>query len=218
MVSQSTAGIAWDIDELHNQQWIKRYRPECATACGNQPCGKFYPEEVGTVAAATASVWIQDGCYYPGSVNYVIFGVMCKLCFDFYVSISDSDYAYFSEKAMQTMIWSYKGGGLNPKGPSPNFHPSQQWAKAGYHGWPSAGTPGADRPKCTRCPISYLDGRSRTPVSKSGTFSRIGTGEFSIHWVPEWHVGIMGWTPFADPGKEGWIGGPDKSWKPPSPP
>jgi hypothetical protein len=57
------AGDAWDIVELHNRGWLTGYAP-CADRAG--PCKD--------------TVIVDGSCSYAGSVNYVIFGVMCELC------------------------------------------------------------------------------------------------------------------------------------------
>jgi hypothetical protein len=114
------AGAAWDVVELHNRKlWLPTYAP-CATKPGK----------------CEDSVMVDGGCSYGGSVNYVIFGVMCDLC-DIW------------KMTMQDMIWVYKRS-------SANYGPSQRWADAGYHGWPAVPSPPGDRPVCTEsCPTPY---------------------------------------------------------------
>jgi len=115
---------AWDIDQLWrgNQAWINNspYAPSCTT----QPTCKN-------------SVSVGGQCYYAGSVNYVLFGHMCKLC------------GWYQWK-MKLMIWLYKHN-------SPNYQPSRDWAVAGYDGWPTCGRqPASDRPKCSpTCLVPY---------------------------------------------------------------
>jgi hypothetical protein len=127
--------FAWDINELHMQDWILGYRPDCATR--------------GATPACDASVQISKGCHYAGSVNYVIFGTMCKLCHDFLFNILDPRWLDFTEPAMLTLISLYKGD-LAPfqAEPSANFEASKSWARVGYRGWPSANSPPGDRPNC----------------------------------------------------------------------
>jgi hypothetical protein len=186
LVSPSTASIAWDIRELHRQEWIQRYRPDCATPCSagdpKKPCGSF-PGDPG-YGRTQASVQIDSSCHYAGSVNYVIFGVMCKLCDDNVGTLTKvasgvlgglAGEAYanrFSRSAMLLYIWKYKSE-------SPNYEPSKQWAVAGFDGWPSGpSTPGGDRTDCTTtCPLTY-----GSPVAASG--ASLGTGAFQVHWNP----------------------------------
>ncbi|MRG94643.1 hypothetical protein [Polyangium spumosum] len=147
---QSMASVAWDIVELHNQGWIARYRP----ACSAPPCQN--------------TVQVGDQCYYAGSVNYVIFGVMCQLCSSYYMgkaasSVWTSDTyikiaMQYSPAAMYGMILAYKGP-LPGRGAAGNYEASQQWARAGYDGWPSVAAPAGDRPNCNpACPQTYSGG------------------------------------------------------------
>ena len=132
---------AWDINNLHNQNWINSapYSPKCATTpnCQN-------------------TVTVDGKCFYAGSANYVVFGRMWKLC---------DNYEWTGE----TLIWGYKGDRptikrgwlgipyLGKKKPAANYKPSQDWFSAGYNKWPGgSGTPDADRPKCaTTCTVPY---------------------------------------------------------------
>lgn len=155
--SRQLAGVAWDISDLHNQDWILGYQPTCATAGANPPCHN--------------SVEVDGHCYYAGSANYVIFGTMCKLC-DGHLGWKWHTPALsflrgFPESYMQRLINLYKGP-LPFRAASANWVPSFQWATAGYRGWPSAGTPPpGDRPGCAiGCPIPY------------------GGSAFVVHWWP----------------------------------
>lgn len=151
LITPPAALVAWDIIDLHNSDWIHElFRPECATKGAKQPCGH--------------SIQVGKECYYAGSANYVVFGVMCKLCHDylllppkFYPENPDPYEKYtakasppaenFTKEAMLSLIALYKKT-------AHNFTESQQWAGAGYDGWPSGGTPPAgDRSNCSpTCP------------------------------------------------------------------
>jgi hypothetical protein len=150
-----TGGYAWDISDLHNNAWILTYRPACASQGATPACG--------------SSVQIQNDCHYAGSVNYVIFGVMCKLCQDHFTSIGSSDASDYTEAEMLRLINLYKGTGFTGLStPSANFVPSQNWAKAGFHDWPAAASPAGDRSNCSpTCATAY-----------SGS-------AFMVHWVPK---------------------------------
>ena len=133
-------GAAWDIRELHNNEWILQYRPACATKRADPPCG--------------STVKVGDDCYYAGSPNYVIYGAMCKLCYDHYVAAKDdANKGRFEQKSMEGWITFYKSK-------AGNYSPSLAWAIAGYQGWPSGGTPPAgDRNNCEPvCPTAYVGG------------------------------------------------------------
>jgi Domain of unknown function (DUF4157) len=151
-----TGASAWDIVELHNQQWILSYRPACATQGATPPCG--------------STVKVGGDCYYAGSPNYVIYGVMCKLCRDHFAAQGNpSGVSRFTQSSMEYWINFYKGTGFTGfSTPSGNFGPSRAWAIAGYNGWPTGGTPPAgDRNTCApNCP---------TPYNGSA---------FSVRWVP----------------------------------
>jgi hypothetical protein len=141
-----TGATAWDIYELHNNAWIyQNYRPACATAGATPPCG--------------STVQVGSDCYYAGSPNYVIYGAMCKLCYDHYDAKGDATgRARFTQAKMEYWINYYKGTGPSGTGtPSGNFGPSRDWAIAGYAGWPGGGTPPpGDRSSCSpSCPTPY---------------------------------------------------------------
>lgn len=150
-----TGAAAWDIMELHNQGWILGYRPACATQGATPPCG--------------STVKIGSDCYYAGSPNYVIFGVMCQLCNSHFTSIGDVPAAdRFTQSKMQYWINFYKGTGpLGISTPSGNFGPSRDWANAGYTLWPASSAPAGDRNNCApTCPTAYTG------------------GAFTVHWIP----------------------------------
>lgn len=135
---------SWDIIELHNSDWIwQTFRPECATIGGNPPCGH--------------SIQVGTQCHYAGSVNYVVYGLMCRLCYD-------RGIRRFTEEHMLAQIEMYKSG-------APNYHPSRQWAIAGYRNWPSSGTPAGDRSNC-----------SPTCPTLRGT--RLENSPFFVRWCP----------------------------------
>ena len=157
LTSLITGGAAWDIVDLHNNAWILTYRPACATEKATPPCG--------------SSVQIGNDCYYAGSVNYVIFGVMCDLCDKHYTALGSSKAADFKLAGMLKLIDEYKGTGFTGlQTPSANFVPSQEWATAGFYGWPSGTTaaPAADKPGCLpKCSSPYAG------------------APFSVHWIPK---------------------------------
>lgn len=154
LTSLVTGGYAWDIVDLHNNAWILAYRPACATAGATPPCG--------------SSIQVNKDCHYAGSANYVIYGIMCKLCSDHFTSIGSKDAADFTEAEMLSWINKYKGTGFTGLStPSANFVESQKWASAGYHDWPTATEPAGDRSGCSpTCPTPY------------------GGAAFRVNWVP----------------------------------
>jgi len=139
----TTGSYAWDIVELHNNAWILNYRPTCATQGATPPCG--------------STVQVGNECYYAGSPNYVIFGTMCRLCYDhFYAqgragaNVGYTGWMDFTERSMLDLIDLYKSS-------SGNIGPSRDWAVAGRDRWPSGGSPPrGDRPGCApQCSQPY---------------------------------------------------------------
>jgi hypothetical protein len=160
LIDDSVAECSWDIVDLHNNSWINDdfQKLNCATS-GEKPgrrCGE--------------SVQVGTDCHYAGSVNYVIFGTMFKLCSE----EDPHDYFDFSKSNMKALIGLYKGTGISGLGtPAPNYKPSLAWSMAGYEGWPSGGSaPSGDRNNCVpMCPAPYS--------KRSG-----GSKPFEIHWYP----------------------------------
>ncbi len=159
LISLRTGAYAWDIVDLHNNAWILGYRPACATQGATPPCG--------------STVQVGSECSYAGSPNYVIYGVMMKLCHAHYTAAgSTSDAADFTRAEMLDWINIYKGTGwLGLSTPSANFVPSKNWAGAGYDGWPSTTTPAGDRNTCSpTCPTAYSGSAFRVTWVPKGTF------------------------------------------------
>lgn len=120
--------FGWEINQLGpggREQGAKNFQPDCAT-CGG-----------------SLSIQVGSGCHYAGSVNYVIYGVMMRLCHDHMTF----DRPFFTEQSMTEYITLWK-----TLRSAPNLTPSLGWAKAGYNGWPNARTPRAELPKCAKCP------------------------------------------------------------------
>jgi outer membrane protein OmpA-like peptidoglycan-associated protein len=159
----TTGGYAWDIVQLHNQGWILSYRPLCATQGATPVCG--------------TTVQVGSECYYAGSANYVIFGTMCRLCYDHFYAIHRAGatvgytgYMDFTESSMVDLVDLYK----TFFGVAPNIVPAKAWAVAGRDGWPAGGKPPpGDRKGCApECSVPY-------------------TGpDFVVNWYPyEFHTG-----------------------------
>jgi hypothetical protein len=119
--------IAWDIAELdpaNRTRFIAQYGPECTT-CGD-------------------AVRVGNECHHAGSVNYVVFGAMMRLCHD----DRALGKSWFSEEAMNLLIVLHKTN-LWTKQEAGNLDASIAWAKAGYRGWPNNGrVPPGDRAHC----------------------------------------------------------------------
>ena len=144
-----TGTNAWDVDELRNRGWLARYTPPCCVP--KKPCD--------------STVTVDGRCFYAGSVNYVIFGAMARLCWG-----NNSD----TEDLIRSLVWAYKGPGPtletlrhlekgdgafdgNTWAGAKNWAPSRDWALAGLKGWPRPGaqTPAEERACSPTCPLTY---------------------------------------------------------------
>ncbi|MFK7766267.1 MAG: hypothetical protein AB8B55_03415 [Mariniblastus sp.] len=161
LYSFSTGAIAWDILELHQQVTSDTinsgFRPACATSGASPACG--------------SSVTVDGSCHFAGSANYVIFGVMCRLCTDHYRRMinSASWYEIFDKDSYLQGIRSLNRNGmlglidlykkyvplLRLESPAGNIDAAKRWSMAGYDGWPNGvATPAGDRTNCTlTCPV-----------------------------------------------------------------
>lgn len=136
LVTLPGAAFSWDIVELGpggRAQFSAQYRPDCST-CGH-------------------SVQVGNRCHYSGSVNYVVYGVMMRLCHDHYSRDESSFANWFSREEMLELIYMHK----NQTGTqAANFQASNEWALAGYQsGSVSGPTPPAERSECKPCPKAY---------------------------------------------------------------
>jgi outer membrane protein OmpA-like peptidoglycan-associated protein len=150
LVIPPEAAFAWDINELHRNAWILEYR--CNPPTNSCPVGNRVPANPvcatwGASPACGSTVQVDGECYFAGSANYVIWGVMSRLCRDEFGGFE------FSETAMQRLVDLYKVGGLR----GDNVATAKAWATAGYQGWPAGGSPpSGDRSNCQpACPIPY---------------------------------------------------------------
>ncbi|MEO8409740.1 MAG: hypothetical protein ABI478_04155 [Propionivibrio sp.] len=138
--------ISSEIRPLHQQKWIKNdYGGNCAQALGDgRPC-------------CHRSVQICDSCHYAGSVNYVIFGVMCHKCFN-HDATDPVDRSGVYNFRQESLIDLYMGGTLPGTAAAGNVGNSKKWASSGYEGWPSGGTPptGDCATKCAPCSQPYV--------------------------------------------------------------
>ena len=155
LLSPAVGLVAWDIAHLHaGLEWLEQVRPECAT--------------VGDTPACEKTVQVKDQCFYVGSVNYVVFGVMMRLCHD-----SQPVQAPFGLTATESMVRGYKG---IPGMTAGNLEPSVNWSVAGFNGWPGVGvpTPPGDRQNL----------QARVPQGVPGSRSPQGRRLASGHLAP----------------------------------
>ena len=141
LVTLPGAAISWDVKELGpggREQFAAQNRPACST------CG--------------LTVQVGNDCHYAGSVNYVVYGVMMRLCRDYLSKESSSFSDWFSQEEMLELIYIHK----NQTGTqAANFQASNEWALTGYSTGSVRPTPPGDRKGCERCPQSYT-GRGLT--------------------------------------------------------
>jgi hypothetical protein len=133
LVETPIGAVGWEINQLgpgNREQGAENFRPECATC------------------ATSLSVQVGRGCHYAGSVNYVVYGVMLRLCHGHLKNSALSREApFFTEEQMVRYITLWKS--LRN---APNLTASLAWAKAGYNRWPDAPTPPPELPNCAKCP------------------------------------------------------------------
>jgi hypothetical protein len=122
----SIGAIAWDVAELDppsRSRLIRQYGPECTT-CGD-------------------AIQVGYDCHHAGSVNYVVFGAMMRLCHDHFKGNRLA--SWFDQDAMNLLIALHKTD-LATGVEAGNLDPSTDWANAGYRGWPFPGRPGGGGP------------------------------------------------------------------------
>ena len=91
LAQENSLGISTTL--FRKREQLDRSLPagSCGWGTADMRCG----------AASNTSVQVGTDCYYSGSANYVVFGTMCKLCFDYYARIPDHPrYIYRKEHAL----------------------------------------------------------------------------------------------------------------------
>lgn len=129
LVTLPGAAISWDISELGpggRETFSKKYEPGCST------CG--YSVQVGT------------DCHYSGSVNYVVYGQMMRLCHDYFAKDQSWTADWYSSDEMLELIYIHKTSLTDSQ--AANLGASQEWALAGYHSQAVMPTPPGDRKGC----------------------------------------------------------------------
>jgi hypothetical protein len=143
LIDLRTGASAWDIYDINRFQidaLNAQYQPQCA----------WSPPDPGIGCAR--SIEIFPGCYYAGSVNYVIFGHMCRICHDYYLNQPAMAERF---TASQALSWTDFYKGITGGDDATQAH---AWTQAGYDGWRqnSGAQPSSDRPHCwPNCPQPY---------------------------------------------------------------
>jgi hypothetical protein len=128
--------FSWDITQLSpagRTGFMKSFRPKCGT-CGD-------------------AVQVAGECHFVGSLNYVAYGTMMRLCHGHYKSTDSWKAGWHTEDFMIFLVAAHKSftGRVGA-----NVGPSADWAAAGYRGWPDKGrAPGGDRKDCDQCPDAF---------------------------------------------------------------
>jgi len=118
-----TGWKAWDISPL---LWSSR-TGECG-ACNDDlhdPDNPGTQEDPSKQKPCAFSVWIKGGCHCAGFVNYLAFGRMNRLCYDFY----DNDSDYNTPNMLHLIsLWKEK-----IYGDSRGAAFASEWATIGWH-------------------------------------------------------------------------------------
>lgn len=137
---------AWDIVDLSNK---------------SGPSTMFMDTEVyhqhgcTLSACCQSSVQVGSECFKAYTVNYVMFGLIWKLC--------GNRYGYMRDIVA---LWKIRYADLE-------VYEALSWAEAGYHGWPMTSTP-------TTWLTDYCPLKCRYPVD----IHRIREPGFEVHWLP----------------------------------
>ena len=106
-------GLNWDIDDL------KTVRTNVANLCGHQ--------DKDNSRSCQESVTINGECHYGGTVNYILFGHMGRICNKFSQQLFAS-----------VLIWKTDANVFSwPPKPYPHhtYPNSRDWTQAGFTGW-----------------------------------------------------------------------------------
>lgn len=144
IVTVPSAASAWDIEELGpsgRESFVKKYQPDCGT------CG--------------LSVQAGGDCHYAGSVNYVIYGLMMRLCHDDFAKDDSSIADWFSQQEMLELVYIHKSFNKSLT-QGANFQASNEWALVGYRNGPLRPTPPGDRKECKQLCGKKYSGRGFT--------------------------------------------------------
>jgi len=135
--------MAWDIEDLYlpNTLWLR------APPYGPPRCG--VPGAAGTdvedPATCSNSVQVLDKCFLAGTVNYALFGQICRLC--------NTEFGVLNEDRMESLIrWWKILTWIDFDDPGPPI----AWARAGFRGFPGHIPAQGNRAHCTgRCPVPF---------------------------------------------------------------
>lgn len=136
----TTFVMAWDIHDLFlpETDWLRL--PPFHPPCGMPGATGSNIEDAAT---CSNSVQVRDKCFLAGTVNYAIFGQICRLCND--------ELGVLSEQTMINLINLWK---LLTLITFDDPGPPTAWARAGFHGFPGHMPANENRAHCTgRCSV-----------------------------------------------------------------
>ena len=150
--------MAWDIIHLYlpNTYWLynsKFKRAGCGQPCSGEP-GSSDIENAVTSPCGN-SVQVGNHCYLAGTVNYALFGEICRLCHD--------EFKILDRNEMKRLIWLWKT--LDRDDPIP----PTEWAVWGF-----------DRRSVMTPPTGRAENRSRC----TGRCSEKLNLRFTWRWLP----------------------------------
>ncbi|MEQ8467427.1 peptidoglycan-binding protein [Coleofasciculus sp. E1-EBD-02] len=141
------ASNSWDIIELHEWSRQKELPAKERYSLEGAPCATPSTE-------CDNSVEVDGKCYHSGSVNYVVYGVMFRLCRDAWINFRFGGITLpHSPLVGAAGVWYHKGPYPRPLHnprylPGGNFLGSELWMLAGYLGWPQSFQPPSDKRRC----------------------------------------------------------------------
>ena len=136
-------GNAWEIEQLHSSPF--NYYHIDSVYCANNSC--------------TDTVTVDDKCFHSWAVNYVIFGLMSRLCARGFLP------AYWADLlAARGIVWFYNTA-MSIFDPN-QYHygdnsEKEPWVEAGFYYWPAYPTPAAPSStgSCEECPLPSVPER-----------------------------------------------------------
>jgi hypothetical protein len=152
MITVPVAINAWDIEDLYLPEtgWL-RMNP-FFPACG-KPGPADDSQGIEDANLCSNSVEVGGKCFLAGTVNYVMFGQMFRLCSDAGQPLDLAHPRRLDKSGMFRFIQMYKLDGLFD-----DYKPPSAWAEAGFDGYPGHVPDGSNenRANCTgRCTVPY---------------------------------------------------------------
>jgi hypothetical protein len=158
--------MAWDIIELFLPKTDWLYSGKITRAgCGQPYSGLPASKDIENAAKSPCgnSVQVGNRCYLAGTVNYALFGEICRLCYD--------EFKILDKNEMKRKIWIWKT--IDSDDPIP----PTEWAVWGF-----------DRRSVTDPPAGRAENRSGC----TGRCSEKVNMRFTWRWLPHHPSGYVG--------------------------